>query len=74
MERAAKSGIDGNQYIDFINSLLAVSIGYKNPSVNAAVIKQLDRGISFTLPSKLEYEVASLLVDMVPCAEMVAIW
>lgn len=63
--------IDGNQYIDFVNSLLAVSIGYKNPSVNAAVIKQLKRGISFTLPSKLEYEVASLLVDMVPCAEMV---
>lgn len=63
--------IDGNQYIDFVNSLLAVSIGYKNPSVNNAVIEQLKKGISFSLPSKLEYEVASLLVDMVPCAEMV---
>ncbi|MDA9282310.1 aminotransferase class III-fold pyridoxal phosphate-dependent enzyme [Pseudomonadales bacterium] len=63
--------IDGNQYVDFVNSLLAVSIGYNHPSVDAAVIKQLKKGVSFSLPSKLEYEVASLLVDMVPCAEMV---
>ena len=35
------------------------------------MIEQLKKGISFSLPSKLEYEVASLLVDMVPCAEMV---
>ena len=63
--------IDGNQYIDFVNSLLAVSIGYNHASSNAAVIEQLKKGVSFSLPSKLEYEVASLLVDMVPCAEMV---
>lgn len=63
--------IDGNQYVDFVNSLLAISIGYNNPSLNAAVIAQLKNGISFSLPSRLEYEVASLLVDIVPCAEMV---
>ena len=63
--------IDGNKYVDFVNSLLAVSIGYNHPSVNAAVTEQLKKGVSFSLPSKLEYEVASLLVDMVPCAEMV---
>lgn len=63
--------IDGNEYVDFVNSLLAVSIGYNHASVNAAVIEQLKKGVSFTLPSKLEYEVASLLVDIVPCAEMV---
>jgi glutamate-1-semialdehyde 2,1-aminomutase len=63
--------IDGNEYVDFVNSLLAVSIGYNHTSVNAAVIEQLKKGVSFTLPSKLEYEVASLLVDIVPCAEMV---
>jgi len=63
--------IDDNQYIDFVNSLLAVSIGYNNDSVNAAVTEQLKKGVSFSLPTKLEYEVASLLVDIVPCAEMV---
>jgi len=63
--------IDGNQYIDFVNSLLAVSIGYNHASVNTAVIEQLKKGVSFSLPTKLEYEVSSLLVDMVPCAEMV---
>ena len=63
--------IDGNEYVDFVNSLLAVSIGYNNVSINTAVIEQLKKGVTFTLPSKLEYEVASLLVDIVPCAEMV---
>lgn len=63
--------IDGNQYTDFVNSLLSVSLGYNNPSVNAAVIEQLNKGVSLSLPTVLEYEVASLLIDMVPCAEMV---
>ena len=63
--------IDGNEYVDFVNSLLAVSIGYNNENINTAVIEQLKKGVTFTLPSKLEYEVASLLVDIVPCAEMV---
>ena len=63
--------IDGNRYIDFVNSLLAVSIGYNNPIINDAVIKQLQLGVTFSLPSKLEHEVASLLVELVPCAEMV---
>ena len=63
--------IDGNEYIDFVNSLLAVSIGYNNPVINKAVIEQLKKGVTFTLPSTLEYDVARLLVDIVPCAEMV---
>ena len=63
--------IDGNEYVDFVNSLLAVSIGYNNIDINAAVMEQLKKGVTFTLPSSLEYDVARLLVDIVPCAEMV---
>ena len=59
------------EYIDFVNSLLAVSIGYNNEAINDAVKKQLERGVSFSLPTKIECEVAELLIDMVPCAEMV---
>lgn len=63
--------IDGNEYIDFVNSLLAVSIGYNNTEINDAVKKQLEIGVSFSLPTKIEYDVAELLIEMVPCAEMV---
>lgn len=63
--------IDGNEYIDMVNGLMAVSLGYNDPDVNAAIIDQLSRGISFSLPTELEYELAQLLVEIIPCAEMV---
>lgn len=63
--------IDGNQYIDFINSLAAVTLGYQDPDVDRAVQEQMKNGVTFSLPHRLEYEVAELIVDMVPCAEMV---
>lgn len=63
--------IDGNEYIDMANGLMAVSLGYNDPDVNTAIIDQLSRGISFSLPTELEYELAQLLVNIIPCAEMV---
>ncbi|HEY0901922.1 MAG TPA: aminotransferase class III-fold pyridoxal phosphate-dependent enzyme [Micavibrio sp.] len=63
--------IDGNEYIDMVNGLMAVTLGYNDADVNAAIIEQLSRGISFSLPTELEYELAQLLVDIIPCAEMV---
>lgn len=63
--------VDGNEYIDFINSLCAVTLGYGDPDVDAAVRAQLDEGIIFSLPHPIEMEVAETLVDLVPCAEMV---
>lgn len=63
--------VDGNEYIDFISSLCAITLGYKDPSVDAAVRAQLDSGVILSLPHRLETEVAELLCEMVPCAEMV---
>lgn len=63
--------LDGNEYIDFINSLLAVSLGYNDPDVNAAVYKQLENGVTFSLAHPLETLVAEKIIEMVPCAEMV---
>jgi glutamate-1-semialdehyde 2,1-aminomutase len=63
--------IDGNEYIDFINSLSAVTLGYNDPEVTAAVSAQLEKGVIFSLPHQLEVEVAERIVEMVPCAEMV---
>ena len=62
---------DGNEYIDFMNALLSVTLGYNNIDVTNAVKRQIDNGVSFSLPHPLEMEVAEMLVEMIPCAEMV---
>ena len=63
--------VDGNKYIDLVNSLASVSLGYGDRDVSRAVRKQLKKGVSFSLPGVLESEVAELLVDLIPSAEMV---
>lgn len=63
--------VDNNEYIDFINSLAAITLGYCDPDVDTAVRRQLDDGVIFSLPHPLEMEVAEQLVKLVPCAEMV---
>ena len=63
--------VDGNQYTDFINNLAANILGYRISAVDRAIVKQLQSGIAFSLPSPLEYELARLLVKYIPCAEMV---
>jgi len=63
--------VDGNEYVDFMNGLLSVSIGYNDPEVTHAVQSQIENGVIFSLPHRLEIEVSELLIDMIPCAEMV---
>jgi glutamate-1-semialdehyde 2,1-aminomutase len=63
--------IDGNRYVDYVCSLGAVTLGYCDADVNAAVVDQLNLGTLFSLPSRFETEVAEAIVETVPCAEMV---
>jgi glutamate-1-semialdehyde 2,1-aminomutase len=63
--------VDGNEYIDLINSLAAVTLGYNDPDVTAAVQEQLQQGIIFSLPHPIEMLVTEKLVEVIPCAEMV---
>lgn len=63
--------VDGNQYIDFVNSLASITLGYNDPDVTNAVIEQLKYGTIFSLSHELEFKVAEKIIEMVPCAEMV---
>lgn len=63
--------VDGNEYVDFVNSLAAINLGHGDPDVNAAVLRQLEDGVIFTLPHPMETLVAEKLIEMVPCAEKV---
>jgi glutamate-1-semialdehyde aminotransferase len=62
--------VDGNEYIDYVLSLGAVSLGYANPAVDAAVRAQLERGMTFSMASPVEVELAELLAETIPCCEM----
>jgi glutamate-1-semialdehyde 2,1-aminomutase len=63
--------VDGNHYIDLVSALASVTLGYGDKGIERAVIKQLTRGVSMSLPGVLEAEVSELIVEMVPSAEMV---
>lgn len=63
--------IDGNEYVDLILALLPVLLGHQDPDVNDAVRSQIAEGISFSLATQLEMQLAERLVEMIPCAEMV---
>ena len=53
--------IDGNCFVDLISGLASVTLGYANNDVNEAVIEQLSNGVTFSLSTKLELEVAELI-------------
>ena len=63
--------VDGHEYVDFVNALLSISLGYCDADVDRAVSEQLARGTIFSLPHPLEAEVAEMICDCVPSAEMV---
>ncbi len=63
--------IDGNQYIDYVNGLLPIILGYNDPHVTSAVQKQLVKGVSFSLGTEAEIILSEKLVELIPCAESV---
>lgn len=63
--------IDGNEYVDLVSSLGAVVLGYGDEEINEAVVRQLANGVTLSLSHPLEEQVASQIVDLIPCAEMV---
>ena len=48
-----------------------IILGYNYPDVNQAIQRQLENGIAFSLPHTLEIEVAEMLCDRLPSADMV---
>lgn len=63
--------VDGNEYIDLISALLPNVLGYNDVDVNFAIQSQLMKGISFSLATELESQLAEKLCTLIPCAEMV---
>jgi glutamate-1-semialdehyde 2,1-aminomutase len=63
--------VDGNKYVDFINSWGPMILGHAFPPVQEALAKALPDSFSFGAPTRREVEMAELLIEMVPSLEKV---
>jgi glutamate-1-semialdehyde 2,1-aminomutase len=64
--------LDGNRFIDFThNGVGSCLLGYADPDVNAAVKAVIDTGSMATLNGPEEVELADLLCELHPWAQMV---
>lgn len=63
--------VDGNEYIDYPMGLGPVILGHNYPAVTEAAVEQAKAGVAFSLPHPLEVELAEVLTEIIPCAEMV---
>ncbi|GEP96542.1 glutamate-1-semialdehyde 2,1-aminomutase [Chitinophaga cymbidii] len=63
--------VDGNRYIDYINSWGPMILGHAYEPVVKAIQEYATYSTSFGAPTELEVKVAELIVDMVPNIDMV---
>lgn len=63
--------VDGNQYIDYVGTWGPAICGHAHPEVIAALHEALEKGTSFGAPSLQENILAEMVIDAVPCIEMV---
>ena len=63
--------VDGNEYIDYDMGLGPVLFGYCYKPIDDAVIRQMQRGMGFSLMAPEEVEYARLCVKHIPSADMV---
>lgn len=63
--------VDGVEYIDYCLAYGPLILGHAHPEVVEAVTRQIRRGTAYGVPSEGEVELAGMIIDRVPCAEMV---
>jgi glutamate-1-semialdehyde 2,1-aminomutase len=63
--------LDGGRYTDLAMSLGTVILGHAYEPILSAVRDELTRGVNFCRPSVIEGELAELMVNTIPSAEMV---
>ncbi len=63
--------VDGNRYLDFVQSWGPMILGHGHPTVVAALQAALLRGTSFGAPTLAENRLAKLIIDAVPSIEKV---
>lgn len=63
--------VDGHRFLDWILAYGIIVLGYCDPDVDRAAIREIEEGFAFPLTRPVQNELAELLVEVIPCAEMV---
>ncbi len=68
---AIVTDIEGKEYIDYVGSFGPAIVGHGNNVVVEAVRKQASNGFGFGAPSRIENELAELIIKNIPSIEKV---
>ncbi len=63
-EGAYLKDIDGNRYVDYVQSWGPLIFGHRDESIENAVIEAVKHGLSFGAPTEAETELAELVISM----------
>ena len=63
--------VDGNRYLDYVQSWGPMILGHAYPTVVEAVTQASMRGFSFGAPTEAESQLARIVIECVPSIEMV---
>lgn len=63
--------VDGNEFIEYAMGLRAVTLGHAFEPVVEAAYKQMQLGINFSRPAKIEVDLAEAMLEVIDGAEMV---
>ena len=63
--------VDGNKYIDYIDSWGPMILGHNFPEIREAVVKACEKGLSFGCATEIEVEMAEFICENLPHVEMV---
>jgi glutamate-1-semialdehyde 2,1-aminomutase len=56
--------VDGNKYVDFVQSWGPLIFGHRDEAIEEAIINAVKHGLSFGAPTQIETDLASLIVSM----------
>lgn len=63
--------VDGNRYIDYIDSWGPMILGHNNEEIKESVVKACENGLSFGCATEIEVEMAEFICEKIPSIEMV---
>lgn len=63
--------VDGNKYIDYIDSWGPMILGHNFPAIRESVIKASEKGLSFGCATAVEVEMAEFICERIPHIDMI---
>lgn len=63
--------VDGNKYIDYIDSWGPMILGHNFPAIRESVIKASEKGLSFGCATAIEVEMAEFICERIPHIDMI---